>query len=43
VNARCRDGRCESVELTNVPCFVDRLNAPLELEGHGTLTGDVAF
>jgi len=43
VNARCRDGRCESVELTNVPCFVDRLNAPLELEGHGTLTVDVAF
>src|SRR4051794_27863285 len=31
--ARCRDGRCESVEFTNVPCFVDRLDAPLEVEG----------
>ena len=36
--AACRDGRCESVEFTNVPCFVDRLDAPLEVEGLGTLT-----
>jgi proline racemase len=43
VTARCRDGKCESVELTNVPCFADRLDAPLEVEGHGTLTVDVAF
>jgi len=43
VTARCRDGRCESVELTNVPCFADRLDAPLEVEGLGTLTVDVAF
>src|SRR6266404_6392113 len=26
VRAACRDGRCESVELTNVPCFADRLD-----------------
>jgi proline racemase len=43
VTARCRDGRCESVELTNVPSFADRLDAPLEVEGLGTLTVDVAF
>lgn len=43
VRAACRDGRCESVELTNVPCFVDRLDAPLEVEGLGTLKVDVAF
>jgi proline racemase len=43
VVARCRDGRCESVELTNVPCFADRLDAPLEVEGLGTLAVDVAF
>src|SRR5918999_1001365 len=43
VRAACRDGRCESVELTNVPCFADRLDAPLEVEGHGTLTVDVSF
>jgi trans-L-3-hydroxyproline dehydratase len=41
--ATCRDGRCESVEFTNVPCFADRLDAPLEVEGFGTLTVDVAY
>jgi proline racemase len=41
--AACRDGRCESVEFTNVPCFADRLDAPLEVEGVGTLTVDVAY
>ena len=29
----CREGSCERVELTNVPCFVDRLDAVLEVEG----------
>jgi trans-L-3-hydroxyproline dehydratase len=43
VRAACRDGRCESVELTNVACFADRLDAPLEVEGHGTIAVDVAF
>jgi proline racemase len=43
VTAACRDGRCESVELTNVPCFADRLDAPLEVEGIGTVEVDVAF
>jgi trans-L-3-hydroxyproline dehydratase len=41
--AACRDGRCESVELTNVASFADRLDAPLEVEGLGTLTVDVAY
>lgn len=43
VRAVCHGGRCESVELTNVPCFVDRLDAPLEVDGFGTLKVDVAF
>ncbi|HEY2543922.1 MAG TPA: proline racemase family protein, partial [Gaiellaceae bacterium] len=43
VTARCRDGRCESVELTNVPCFADRLDAQLDVLGIGTITVDVAF
>jgi trans-L-3-hydroxyproline dehydratase len=43
VTARCRDGRCESIELTNVPCFADRLDAALEVEGVGTIAVDVAF
>src|SRR5919197_2759456 len=43
VVAACRDGKFESVELTNVPCFADRLDAPLEVEGIGTISVDVAF
>jgi proline racemase len=43
VTARCANGKCESVELTNVPCFADRLDAPLEVEGHPTLSVDVSF
>jgi proline racemase len=43
IRAACRDGRCESVEITNVPCFADRVDAALEVDGLGTLTVDVAF
>jgi proline racemase len=43
VRASCRDGKCESVELTNVPCFAAHLGAQLEVEGVGTITVDVAF
>jgi proline racemase len=43
VVAVCRDGKCESVELTNVPCFADRLDATLEVEGLGTLIVDVSY
>ena len=43
VRAACHDGRCTSLELTNVPCFADRIDAPLEVDGLGTLTVDVAF
>jgi proline racemase len=43
VTARCRDGKCESVELTNVPCFAAHLDAMLEVDDLGTLAVDVAF
>jgi proline racemase len=43
VTARCSNGKCESVEFTNVPCFADRLDAQIEVDGLGTLTVDVAF
>ena len=43
VTAMCRDGRCESVELTNVPCFADQLDSALDVDGLGTITVDVAF
>ena len=29
VTATCRDGKCESIELTNVACFAERLDAVL--------------
>src|SRR3954454_19136776 len=43
VRATCRDGKCESVELTNVPCFAAHIDAALEVDGIGTITVDVAF
>jgi proline racemase len=43
VRAACRDGKCESVELTNVPSFAARLDSPLEVAGVGTIHVDVAF
>src|SRR6266545_6055930 len=43
VTATCKDGRCETVELTNVPCFADRLGATVEVEGVGSINVDVAF
>lgn len=43
ITAVCKDGRCESVELLNVPCFADRLDSALEVEGLGTLTVDIAY
>ena len=41
--AACRDGKCESVTLDSVPCFVDRLDAAIEVPGHGTLSADIAY
>ena len=43
ITAGCRKGKVEWVELENVPCFADRLDAPLEVNGLGTLTVDVAY
>ena len=41
--AACRDGRCESVEITNVPAFAERLDVTVEVEGLGAVTVDVAY
>ncbi len=43
ITAGCRAGKVEWVELENVPCFADRIDARLEVEGLGTLTVDVAY
>jgi proline racemase len=43
ITAGCRAGKVEWVEVENVPCFADRLDAALEVEGLGTLIVDVAY
>jgi trans-L-3-hydroxyproline dehydratase len=43
IRAACRDGRVESVEVTNVPAVAAQLDAVLEVEGPGTITVDVAY
>ncbi len=43
IEAECRNGKAERISVRNVASFVDRLDAPLEVEGLGTLTVDTAF
>jgi proline racemase len=43
VRATCRNGKAEKISVRNVPSFADKLDAPLELEGFGTLTVDTAY
>jgi trans-L-3-hydroxyproline dehydratase len=42
--AECREGKCVSVTLKNVPAFVFALDAPLEVDGLGTSVAiDIAY
>lgn len=43
VVAQCRNGKAESVRITNHPSFVGMLDATLEVEGLGTLKVDTAY
>lgn len=43
VSCRCRGGKVLQVKFRNVPAFVQRLDAPLEVGGVGTLAVDVAY
>lgn len=43
VVAQCRDGKAERITVRNVPSFVDRLDAALEVKGLGTLKVDIAY
>ena len=43
VRVTCREGRAERVTVINVPAFVDRLDVPIEIEGMGTVTADMAY
>ena len=41
--AECRDGRCLNVRIGNVPCFVAKLDAAVEVAGLGTIACDIAY
>jgi proline racemase len=43
VRATCSGGKCRSVEIENVPAFVDSLDATIEVMGVGSITLDVAY
>jgi proline racemase len=43
VRAHCQGGKARRIEITNVASFADRLDAPLEVEGLGTLSVDTAY
>jgi proline racemase len=43
VTCRCRDGKVLQVKFRNVPAFVQRLDAPVEVAGLGTVSIDVAY
>jgi trans-L-3-hydroxyproline dehydratase len=43
VEALCHSGKVEKVRVRNVPSFVDKLDATIEVEGLGTLTVDTAY
>jgi trans-L-3-hydroxyproline dehydratase len=43
VSANCRNGKAESITLTNVPAFAQHLSATLNVEGYGQIEVDTAF
>lgn len=43
VRARCRNGKAVSISVQNVPSFALTLGVPLEVEGLGTLSVDIAY
>ncbi len=43
VKAYCENGKAQSIEIQNVPSFVDKLDVTLDVPGIGTLTVDTAY
>ena len=41
--AHCTEGKCERVSLAMTPCYADRLDARVEVEGIGEVSVDIAF
>jgi proline racemase len=43
LRCECSDGKVTSVRFTNQPCFVQYLDATVEVPGHGSVSVDVAW
>ena len=43
VVAQCHDGKCVSVRIGNVACFVDQLDTSIDVAGFGKIAIDVAY
>ena len=43
VEARCSDGSVRSIRVKNVPSFAYKLDQTFDVNGFGTLTGDIAY
>lgn len=43
ITADCRNGKAQAIRVTNHPSFAARLNASLEIPGHGTVAVDIAY
>ncbi|MBO6519297.1 MAG: proline racemase family protein [Rhodospirillales bacterium] len=43
VRAECRDGKAARIHVRNLPSFAGVIDAPLEVEGSGTIRVDTAF
>jgi len=43
ITAGCGAGKAEWIEVENVPCFADAIDAPLEVDGLGTIPVDVSY
>lgn len=43
IEAHCRHGKAQRIEIRNVHSFADRLDCSLELPGIGTITVDIAY
>ena len=43
VRADCKDGKAELITVQNLPSFVDKMDASLEVDGLGTLKVDTAY
>lgn len=43
ITAKCRNGKCESVSIENVPAIALKLDAEIEVAGVGRITIDIAY